>query len=232
VADGVTLPTNPTAALVAGHFHHIPMIVGANRDEGRLFVALHQSVVGSVLTDAQWASAVDKYFGAKVGPKVRQEYRLSAYPDAGAAFGQAVGDAVLACPAVVSAAILQKYVPVYEYEYDQVPNPFVLPTPGIELGAFHSSDLPFVFDGPTASSGNFAFTPQQQQLATAVSGAWARFAATGRPAGAGLAWPRLTTPTGSYVSFNTPSSVKRAMKQHFCAFWARTGWSVSDRITR
>jgi hypothetical protein len=47
-----------------------------------------------------------------------------------------------------------------------------------------------------------------------------------------LAWPRLTTPNGSYVSFNTPSSVKRAMKQHFCGFWAQTGWSVSDRVTK
>jgi para-nitrobenzyl esterase len=232
VADGVTLPTDPTSDLVAGHFHHVPLIVGANRNEGTLFVALHDIVEKNTLTDAQWAAAVDQYFGPTVGPQVQQEYPLSDYPDAGAALGQAVGDAVLGCPAVVSANILQKYVPVYEYEFDQVPNSFILPTTGIALGAFHSSELPFVFDGPTASSGSFTFTPAQQQLATAISGAWARFAATGSPAGGGLAWPRLTTSSGTYVSLTTPPSVKTAMMQSHCAFWARTGWSVANRASK
>ena len=230
VADGVTLPTDPTAALEAGHFHHVPLIIGANRDEGRLFVALHYNVVGNPLTDVQWASAVDEYFGSVVGAKVQREYPLADFPDAGAALGQAVGDAVLACPAVDSAAILQKDVPVYEYEYDQVPNPFVLPTPGIDLGAFHSSELPYVFDGPVESSGPFTFTPAQQQLARTVGGAWARFATTGSPSGGGLTWPRLTTPAGSYLSLDTPVAVKTAMKRHLCHFWAGTGWSVANRV--
>ena len=232
VADGVTLPEDAAAAMVAGKFHHVPLIIGANRDEGRLFVALHYNATGNSLTPAEWPAGVDQYFGATVGAKVQQAYPLSAYPDAGAALGQAVGDAVLACPAVVSAGILQKYVPVYEYEYDQVPNPFVLSTPGIDLGAFHSAELPYVFDGTTESSGNFTFTSAQQRLATTVSGAWARFAATGNPAGGGLAWPRLTAPTGSYLSLNTPTAVKTAMKEHECGFWASTGWSMADRVGR
>ncbi len=230
VADGATLPANPTAALVAGHFHHVPLIVGANLNEGTLFVALAYNAVGRSITDAQWASAVDQFFGTSVGAKVRHEYPLSDYPDAGAALGQAVGDAVLACPAVASAGILQKYVPVYEYEYDQVPNPFVLPTPGIDLGAFHAAELPYVFDGPTESSGTIAFTPAQQKLATQVSSAWARFAATGNPAGGGISWPRLTSPTGSYLSLNTPLATKTAMMQHKCQFWASTTWSVADKV--
>ena len=232
VADGVTLPTDPVAALVAGRFHHVPLIVGANRDEGRLFVALHYNVEGDPLTDAEWAGAVDQYFGPAVGAEVQREYPLADYPDAGAALGQAVGDAVLACPSVTSAGILQRYVPVYEYEFDQLPNPFVLATPGIDLGAFHSSELPYVFDGPVESSGDFAFTPAQQQLASTVSGAWARFAATGSPTGGGLVWPRLTSPTGAYLSLDTPTAVKSAMKQHECSFWARTGWSPADKLSR
>ncbi len=230
VADGVTLPTNPEAALEAGHFHKVPMIVGANRDEGRLFVALQYNVNGTSLTDAQWATQVDAYFGDKVGAQVQKEYPLADYPDAGAALGQAVGDAVLACPAVVSAEILRKYVPVYEYQYNYTPNPFILPTPGIVLGAFHSSELTYVFDGPTESSGNFTFTPSQQQLATTVSGAWARFAATGSPSGAGLSWPRLDSATGNYLAINTPTSVASAMKHQQCGFWSKVGWSSADRL--
>ena len=227
VADGVVLPTDPVAAIEAGKFDHVPLIVGANRDEGRLFVALAYNVAGSNLTASSWASTVDGYFGPVVGAAVQREYPLADYPDAGAAFGQAIGDALLACPSVQSASVLSRYVPVYEYEYDQTQNVFVLPSPGITLGAFHSSELPYVFDGPVESSGLLTFTAAQQHLATTMSSAWTRFAATGDPAGSGLNWPRLGQ-SGSYLSFNIPVAVDSGMKSGVCAFWSSSGWSVND----
>ncbi len=230
VADRVTVPSDAAALLAAGKFHRVPLVVGVNRDEGRLFVALHQLEVGSPLTAVEWAPAVDAYFGPTVGARVKKEYPLSAYPDAGAALGQAIGDAVLACPAVRSAAVLSRWVPVHEYEYDLTPNPFVLPTPGTDLGAFHSAELPYVFQVPVQSSGNFTFTPAERRLAATVSGAWARFATTGTPAGGGLAWPRLSSAAGSYLSLDTPTSVATAMKAGPCAFWASTGWTVADKL--
>ena len=230
VADGVTVPDHATTLLATGQFHRVPVIVGANRDEGRLFVGLHQLEVGSPLTAAQWPAAVDAYFGPTTGPKVQQKYPLADYPDAGAALGQAIGDAVLACPAVASAQLLRRWVPVYEYEYDHAPNPFILPTPGINMGAFHSAELPYVFQSTTESSGNFAFTPVEQQLAATVSGAWARFASTGNPSGGGLDWPRLTSATGSYVVLDTPTSLAKAMKASQCGFWASSGWTVGGKL--
>lgn len=230
VADGVTVPTDAPARLASGRFHRVPVIVGVNRDEGRLFVALHQLEVGGPLTPAQWAPAVDAYFGPAVGPKVQAEYPLTDYPDAGAALGQAIGDAVLACPAVRSAQVLRRWVPVHEYEFTHAPNPFILPTPGIDLGAFHSAELPYVFQGTTESSGNFAFTPAERDLAATVSSAWARFAATGSPSGGGLAWPSLTTSDGPYLVLDTPTSVATGLKASRCAFWASTGWSVAHKL--
>ncbi len=226
VADGVVLPKDPVRAIESGDFHRVPMIVGANRDEGRLFVGLAYNSGGHPLQASQWAGAVDHYFGPRVGPLVQAEYPMSDYPDPGAAFGQAIGDAVLACPAVASATDLSRYVPVYEYEYDHLPNPFVLPMPGIDLGAFHSSELPYVFGGPVASSGRIAFSPAEQQLSDTVSGAWARFAATGSPAGAGLNWPRLTPGSTTYLSLDTPLALRSGMKSGPCSFWARTNWSI------
>jgi para-nitrobenzyl esterase len=232
VADGVTLPTDAVQRLESGRFHRVPMIVGANRDEGRLFVALEYNAAGRNLTDAQWASTVDGYFGPTLGPKVQRQYPLAAYPDAGAAFGQAVGDAVLACPAVESARLLARFVPVYEYEFEQTPNPFVLPTPGIVLGAFHSSELPYVFDGPVESSGAIVFTPAQQKLAPAMHDAWARFAATGNPSGGGLVWPRLTGSGSRYLALDTPITVQTGMLARQCAFWARSGFSLAGVVSR
>lgn len=230
VADGVTVPVDVPRLLATGQFHRVPVIVGANRDEGRLFVGLHQLEIGSPLTAAQWAASITAYFGPTIGARVMQQYPLSAYPDAGAALGQAVGDAVLACPAVASATALSRWVPVYEYEYDHAPNPFILAVPGIDLGAFHAAELPYVFGAPTQSSGNFSFTPAEQQLSDTVAAAWVRFAATGSPSGGGLVWPRLTPPSGSYLVLDTPTSSARAMKAAPCGFWASTGWTVADKL--
>lgn len=230
VADGVTVPGNVSRLLATGKFRRVPVIVGANRDEGRLFVGLHQLEIGNPLTAAQWTASVTAYFGPTVGARVMQQYPLSAYPDAGAALGQAVGDAVLACPAVASAIALARWVPVYEYEYDHAPNPFILAMPGIDLGAFHAAEMPYVFGAPTQSSGNFSFNPAEQKLSDTVAGAWARFAATGSPAGGGLTWPRLTGSSGSYLVLDTPTSLARAMKAAPCGFWADTGWTVADKL--
>jgi para-nitrobenzyl esterase len=226
VADGVVLPSDPIRAFDAGDFHRVPMIVGANRDEGRLFTGLAYNAMGHPLPASQWAGAVDHYFGPRVGPLVRAEYPLSRYPDPGAAFGQAIGDAILACPAVNSATVASRFVPVYEYEYDHTPNPFVLPMPGIDLGAFHSAELPYVFGGPVSSSGPIVFSPAEQKLSDTVSGAWARFAATGSPDGAGLDWPQLSGASGRYLSLDTPVALHSSMKAATCGFWQRAHWSL------
>ncbi len=102
--------------------------------------------------------------------------------------------------------------------------------PGIDLGAFHAAELPYVFGAPTQSSGNFNFTPAEQRLSDTVGAAWARFAATGSPSGGGLTWPRLTSPSGSYLVLDTPTALARAMKAAPCRFWASTGWTVADKL--
>ena len=154
--------------------------------------------------------------------------RWPTIPTRGAAFGQAVGDATLACPAVQSAGILSKYVPVYEYEYDQTPNPFVLPTPSIALGAFHSSELPYVFDGSVESSGPIISPAPGAEAGHHGERSLGGFAKTGSPAGGGLTWPALGAPGGSYLSLNTPMSVSKNMKERVCSFWAGANWSLSD----
>jgi len=225
-SDGVVLPADPVGALRRGRFHRVPMIVGANRDEGRLFVGLAFNAMGHALAADRWAAEVDAYFGPTAGPQVRARYPLESYPDPGAAFGQAIGDAILRCPSVESARMIARHVPVYEYQYDHAPNPFILPMPGIDLGAFHSAELPYVFAGPVLSSGNIVFTPAEDQLVDDVTGAWTRLAAHGRPGGAGLRWPRVTRSSRKYLSLDTLLGVRRHATGDVCEFWATLGWSL------
>ncbi len=228
-ADGVVLPANTVEAFDHGDFKHLPVIVGANQDEGRLFAFLAYTAQKRTLLPGQWADEVNTYFGPKVGPGVQENYPLSAYPNPVAAFGEALGDGFLACPAVESAAGAARYQPVYEYEFSVQDNPFVLATPGQLSGAFHSSELPYVFGGPVESSGPISFTPAQQRLSDAMMHAWARFAATGNPSGGGFTWPRLTRLGGSYVDFDIGGPfVATNMKGSVCPFWEHNGWSAAD----
>ncbi|HUY86839.1 MAG TPA: carboxylesterase/lipase family protein [Acidimicrobiales bacterium] len=228
-ADGKVLPTNTQQAFNRGEYDHIPIIVGANRDEGRLFAFLAYDASGRALPASSWPAEINAYFGPNVGAAVQQMYPLADFASPEASFGEALGDAFLACPAVETAASMAKYQPVYEYEFDYSNNPFVLAKPGDQLGAFHSSELPFVFGGPVQSSGNFTFTSAEQKLSDEMMGAWVRFAKTGNPDGNGIVWPKLSGQGGSYLSLNTPSpTVAKNMKGSLCGFWKTSGWSVLD----
>ena len=227
--DGHFLPAITLAAFREGHYKHIPTIVGANKDEGTLFVYLAYDAQGRALASSQWAGELNDYFGPNLGPKVAREYPMSSYPSPEFAFGQAIGDAVLACPAVESAAGASKYQPVYEYEYSNPDNTFILAKPGDVLGAFHSSELPYVFGTSVESTGTTNFSPQEAQLSMDMMDAWVQFAKTGNPSTPALVWPRLKELGGSYMDFNTPAPrVKTDMMSNTCSFWKSSKWSAND----
>jgi para-nitrobenzyl esterase len=230
-ADGVVLPEDVVGAIERGRFRRVPIMVGANRDEGRLFVGIAFNVrLGSTtphpITADEWPARVDAYFGPTVGPQVRLRYPLANYPDPGAAFGQAIGDAVLACPVIEGAKVLARHTKVFLYHYEHEPNPFVLPMEGIALGAFHAAELPYVFGGSVQSSGGIVFTEAEQRLSELMMDAWARFAARGRPGSAALAWPRLDRRARHRV-FDTPPALGQDLKRDVCGFWSESGWTLA-----
>lgn len=75
---------------------------------------------------------------------------------------------------------------VYEYLWDHA-----LPGPeATRYGAFHSSELPYVFNN--LSTENRPFSETDQKIADLMSSYWANFAAKGDPNGPGLpAWPAI-----------------------------------------
>jgi carboxylesterase type B len=72
------------------------------------------------------------------------------------------------------------------------------------------------------SSGGIRFTPDEEQLVDAVTDAWTRFAATGRP---GRGWPRWNTRSARHLVLDAPTpSVRNRLKAGECAFWDDLGW--------
>ena len=77
-----------------------------------------------------------------------------------------------------------------------------------ELGAFHASELPYVFNvltfGDPREAG-FAYTAADHQLADQMSSYWANFVKSGDPNGEGLPrWLPYDTTNEPFLEFGSP----------------------------
>ncbi|WP_394617852.1 carboxylesterase/lipase family protein [Lentzea sp. JNUCC 0626] len=162
------LPENPVTAMRAGRFHRIPVLTGTARDEFSVFAAWFYPPL-----DAQgYEQALVDGFGATKAQRI-----LAAYPPAGGdervPLSQALSDMTSACPT----AELRAQTGAFGYEFAEPDPPMIFPDmPDFPYGAYHGSELPFLFDYAGAT-----LTPEQQELSAGMVEAWSRFARTGRP---------------------------------------------------
>lgn len=183
-----TLPELPPTALRAGRFHRVPVLSGATRDEHRTFVGMTYDAVGRKFTDADYTRALRTAFGTPLAKRVRAEYPTAAFGSPALAWATVITDRMWARGTRDQHEALARHTPVYAYEFADRDAPMFLPLPGeFDFGAFHSGDIPYLFEDETAEP---LFTPAQRRLSATMSGYWAEFARRGTPHGAGLpAWP-------------------------------------------
>jgi para-nitrobenzyl esterase len=221
--DGRVLPQSIGAALKSGQFHRVPVIIGTNHDEWRLFVGLDQLEGTPPVTAANYQSMISSTLGvpAAAAAVIAAKYPLSAYSSPAVALGAVGTDAIFACPAVSAELSLSQYVPTYAYEFNDENAPMrFLPNVGFPYGAYHAAELQYLF---TLSSTPLpgTFTPAQQELAAAMQRDWTTFARFGAPS-FGAAWPRFT-PTGLQALSLVPPRPQVEtdfVTEHQCAFWA------------
>ena len=219
--DGAVLPQSIGSALASGQFNHVPVVIGTNHDEWRLFVGLDQLNGGPPVTAANYVADISSTLGvsASVAAAVANEYPLSDYSSPAVALGAVGTDAIFACHALTAEDDLSKYVPTYAYEFndENAPERF-LPSFGFPYGAAHASEIQYLFDlSNTAYPGTL--TPAQQQLAQAMQRDWTNLAKTGVPA---ARWPRYTASDQQTLSLVPPSPLVETnfAAEHNCSFWA------------
>ncbi|HKU44597.1 MAG TPA: carboxylesterase family protein, partial [Polyangiales bacterium] len=191
--DGKFITMGVGAAYKAGAFQKVPVIQGNTHDEYRLFVGLNElnppSAPPGPLTPETYPAAMAKTFGPQAGPALAMLYTPAAYGGvAGLAMGAAGTDAVFACPMLrASQSLLANNVKVYSYEFNdpKAPQIFLPPVPDIEYGAYHASELQYLFTLPKST-----LAPDQKTLSDSMIKYWTSFAKTGDPNTQGLpAWP-------------------------------------------
>jgi para-nitrobenzyl esterase len=224
--DGNVLTSSIGPALASGNFNHVPVIEGATHDEFTIFeIEFVESMVGEV-TPFLYPLVV-QILDSTVGlpPTAEQilaEYPVTAYPSAGEAVAALATDAIFACPDRRIAGSLSKFGRAYQYELDDPNVPQIFIPPGhIPTKTYHAADTLFLFDSDLRG-GHAPFTADEESLAAAMVGYWARFARTGTPNRKDLPqWPAYTTATDTHMSLQppTPQAQTDFAADHHCGFW-------------
>ena len=213
VMDGHLIPSQPAEAMAAGKLNKAPVINGSNHDEGTLFAAF-----GEPLTGEQFTSRVESRFGNDA-KRVLAAYPLASYPSPTQASAAGFGDALFSCRILKAGELLSAHVPVYQYEFNDAnpPNIF-MPNPPFPFGAYHGSEIQYVF-GTLGSRGESP-TPAQRALSNAMMTYWINFIRSGEPGG-NPRWERFL-PNDPRILSLSPEAIgyeSGFSAAHHCDLW-------------
>jgi para-nitrobenzyl esterase len=241
LVDGTVIPAQYIDLIRAGKFNKVPILFGTTRDEGNFFNGIIQYFKPgrAALTDSDFRAYLDKTYGGNAGPgggppayaKGTVDKVLMHYPTTGGA--QMAWDAahsdMLACRGQSTAEALSAHVPVYMYLFSDRSAPSYFPKmPGYQALAYHTGDIPYVFTGYHGGPDGLPtpLSPAQAKLSDHLIDAWANFARTGNPNGAGDApWPRWKkgADTSAYLLqgnlWGKTQTNAEFAAAHQCPFW-------------
>jgi para-nitrobenzyl esterase len=196
--DGWLLPASVYSIFAEGKQNDVPIIVGSNANEGTIFPPPNGAI-----TPAEFTANAQKNYGTFAADFLRTYPPGSTDADATAAYFAALRDGEIAWDMRLWARIATTtgHHRAYRYYFSRVP-----PGRGERLGAFHGSELAYVF-------GNFPYRISYQdadkQLAETIETYWANFARTGNPNGAGLTeWPAYDPSKDNVIDFDDPVSIR------------------------
>ena len=221
------LPISPAAAWAKGRINRVPVLVGTTHDEYRFRTFVNVDLLGGgPLTPATYAARVQQENPGSAGA-ILAKYPASAYPSPDLAYATEKTDSLYSCPAHADDLLYSTRVPVYAYEFDdQHAPPFFDAPNNIPQGAFHASEVDYLFPFHDLAP----LTASQQQLSKVMVGYWSHFIASGNPNAPGLpSWPRFGRPTRRGGASGThliqelkPGAVRPSgsfVTDHQCGFW-------------
>lgn len=222
IVDGIEIPDQPRVLFDQGAFSRVPVLLGANRDEGWTFV---DRSFPSGLTVEQYDSALESEFGDDASA-IREAYPAERFATSKQTLATLTGDAEYVCAALRLAELIERTkTPVFLYSFERE-------IPTIPGHVIHGLDVNFVF-------GNNFVPPQFQPyalsaddvaFAAAMGGYWSRFAATRNPNvedEAVIPWPEFKHPSGrgngadKYLRIGSPIEDTLRFANERCDVWDR-----------
>ncbi len=232
VSQNRSLPQDPDAAVTSGAFARVPVLVGANRDEGRTFT---QDAVDG--TKAQYEQDLQNNFGPYAAaiearypwPSVADRWTMAYLIGAIITDGGFIGN-IGGCANRTLTNRFASYTTTYSYQFDHRTGPGLTPLPGYVWGAGHAAELAYMW--PSFNNGTpiaATFDAAERRLAHDMVAYWGAFIRSGSPDAAdGTPWPRLRpspADKGRLLSLragghSTSITDGTLSVQHQCDFWA------------
>jgi para-nitrobenzyl esterase len=223
VTGSAVLPIDPVTAMAQNDAARVPVLIGTNRDEFTLFVALQYLRLGKPYTVEQYPQLLRDTFGdnaAAVGDRYPPSNYGGKVPSA---YSAAVTDGVFSCVAERMSDDLARVGPVYAYEFNDrdAPAPEAMRTLPFPVGASHSLELRFLFE----VGGGEPMDPAQQALSDQMLDYWSRFVTEGAPEAVGQPrWPALGADAAAQQWMSLQPEGSRTVttfdESHQCPFWA------------
>jgi para-nitrobenzyl esterase len=241
--DGTIMPITPVTAWTTGKFNKMPIMGGNVQDEANFGIGITEyfATPQAPINAEQYETNVRKtysgpeYSGGPDYPAGTADKVLDQYPpNLDNLTPQEVFDLVGthpgACRNVLIDQLWAKWVPVYEYEFNDQQAPYYFPIlPGFKPLAAHTIDIQFLFRNWHGSvlgvNHPESLSEAEEVLSDELVAAWTHFAATGNPNGHGNSpWPQFT------ATANTPAilsekpglgtfTLQQWSTNHNCSFW-------------
>jgi para-nitrobenzyl esterase len=212
VVDGWFLPETPAKIFGLGRQQKVGLLIGNN---GRELSAFRVGAAGQKDNSAAGGSGGDmfKKLAATIRPLYGNwtdfaiaYYAAKSFVGKVAAIDQASNDLLIACPAGAMASLTKDSgQPAFVYQ-------FMRSIPGkgeADLGAFHSLELPYVFNSFGDHTWNWLpVTEVDHALSATMQAYWTNFAKNGDPNAPGLpAWPSWDESKEGYIEFGKDGKV-------------------------
>lgn len=203
------LPMDPVEAMRCGKAHRVPLIVGTNAEEGRLFTRF----LGMLPTNE--AMVEELFADAEPGARERITAAYPNYPKPEACI-QIGGDFAFGAAAWQIAEAHGVHAPTYMYRYDYAPR--ALRWAG--FGATHATELLAVFDVYRTKFGALLSAGADRGTALRVSNEvqrrWRSFSKAGVP---GDGWPAYTQADRAVLVIDRQCRVEFDPHQHRRMAW-------------
>ena len=218
-ASGSLLPVPPDEAIASGAYPRVPVMVGQTHDEMQPQIL----DLAYPVTPEVFESYVYEKFGDQAAP-VLEEYPLSRYPDPADALQAVMTDSMVPFGRHLvntyrMAELFSARPRTYFFEFNDplAPPQRELP-PGFTTGAYHTSDVQYLFRFPVVRSK----TPRQVRLSVEMMRYWAAFARSGEPKVTGQPqWPAFDPHTHRVMSLQPRGCrvITQFAEDHHVRFW-------------
>lgn len=207
--DGGFLDQDPRDAFNAGEVSLVPYILGANDDEGTIFLFGGDSVE----TEEEYQMLLLDRFGA-FAPEVEAVYPASDFDTPDDALARVVGDSTLVCTTYDTAnrfsRIKKSKARIYHFSH------VTGLAEGLGLGAFHGVEIAFVFGSVPPT------TNLEGVLGRSMREYWTSFATKAKPkAKARPGWPKFKGKSKKWKSlrFDLQITKDKSFRQAECLLW-------------